>query len=446
MEFIIGTAALIAIVWASVLYRTGGLFLGLLALLLVGTVFGQPFYRLEVGPLPVTFDRIILAGLILAYLLEWRFGRIRFKRLNRADGAFLAFLATLVISTFLHDWTVLDSRPLSQLLFWFLAPSLVYWIARDLPFGPRELAWLRGTLVGLACYLALTGMAEVHGQWWAVFPRYISSPEGLFFGRARGPFLNPMACGFFMSVGFFIAIDRWFQATRNSRLGWTLAIGLIGLGIYYTLTRSVWMGAGLGSLLVVGVSLPRRLRVPVFGGTLILGLAVLVTQWDRLVSFKRDVNLSAAETAESVKFRPILARIAWNMFQDRPFFGHGYGQYGVAHQTYLSDKTTELPLEKARKYSQHNTFLALLTETGLIGMGLYLITLTLWTAEAWRLWRRRGWSPDGRLGLLFLAIMAGFFANAMFHDMSSTLMTNFLLFFMAGLTSGISRTGTPVDA
>ena len=105
------------------------------------------------------------------------------------------------------------------------------------------------------------------------------------------------------------------------------------------------------------------------------------------MAFKRDEGLSAREAAESVKLRPILARIAWNMFRDRPMLGCGFGQYKSEHVNYLADRSTDLPLEKGRSYVQHNVFLALLAETGLVGMGLFVLLLALWTRDAWRLWR-----------------------------------------------------------
>jgi O-antigen ligase len=228
-------------------------------------------------------------------------------------------------------------------------------------------------------------------------------------------------------------------------------LGVIGLelvGMYYTLTRSVWMGGALALLVVVGLTLPGAWRMPVIGTAVLAGVIGLATSWEHWVAFKRDKELSAAEMAESAKLRPILAVVAWNMFLDRPLFGCGFGQYPPESKSYLADRTTELPLEKVRKYVQHNTFLGLLTETGLVGLGLFVLVLVLWSRDAWLLWRTEQ-APlwERQCGLLFMALMAVYLPNAMLHNVSLIPMVNMLLFFVAGLTSGLAaRVAAPARA
>jgi O-antigen ligase len=198
------------------------------------------------------------------------------------------------------------------------------------------------------------------------------------------------------------------------------------------------MGAALALAIVVGLAIKRRTRVLLLGSGLLLATVLVASEWERFVSFKRDKNLSAQQTAESVMLRPILARVAWNMFLDRPLLGCGLAQYPTQCIYYLNDRTTELPLEKARIYIQHNVFLALLTETGLIGMGLFALLLWLWVRNAWALWQSRQaplWARQQ--GLLFLGLMATYLVNAMFHDVSRMPAVNMLLFFMAGVTAGV---------
>jgi hypothetical protein len=82
-------------------------------------------------------------------------------------------------------------------------------------------------------------------------------------------------------------------------------------------------------------------------------------------------------------------------------------------------------------------FLSLLAETGLLGAGLFVLLLLLWTRDAWLAWR----SPHSpkwvrSQAVLFLAVAANYAVNGMFHDMSVIPMANMLLFFVAGVTSG----------
>jgi O-antigen ligase len=165
----------------------------------------------------------------------------------------------------------------------------------------------------------------------------------------------------------------------------------------------------------------------------------VAVKWDSLMAFKRDKNLSAAETADSTTLRPILAYVAWQMFLDRPIMGCGLAHYEDEQRPYLHDRSTELVLSKARPYVQHNAVLSLLVETGMTGLAVFLLLIALWVREAWRLWRQTSapiWQRQG--GLVFLAMMAGYFPNSMFHDTTIIAMMNMLVFFWGGVVVNLA--------
>ena len=114
---------------------------------------------------------------------------------------------------------------------------------------------------------------------------------------------------------------------------------------------------------------------------------------------------------------------------------------------YLADRSTELPLQKARPYIQHNALLSLLTETGLVGCCLYIALLVLWCRDAWRLWRD-GDAPlwARQCGLLMLAVMGAWFPNAMFQDTTVIPMVHMVLFFVAGVAAGAKRSSPATAA
>jgi O-antigen ligase len=180
--------------------------------------------------------------------------------------------------------------------------------------------------------------------------------------------------------------------------------------------------------------LPRIYR-PWFAVAALLGSAALVTIfWDELVEFKRDEYATAQDTASSAELRPTLAEIAWRMFRDQPLVGCGLGHYVDKHVDYLAE------LEKGRNYVQHNAWLSLLAETGLIGLTLFALLTIAWLHSAWRLWRADNaplWMRQQ--GLLFIVVAANYVMNGMFHDMSIIPMVNMILFFFAGVTVNLER-------
>jgi len=438
VEVILAIAALAGVVWGLIFFARGGPLAACLAVLLAGCCFGHPFFHVPVRPIPLTLDRVLWVLLLAAYLVGLRQGWSEWRPPRRPDWILGAFAAVLLASTLLHDWRRDGNAPLAHLVFFYLMPLGVYWVARGCQFSRRNLAGLFIALTCFGVYLAVTAVAEAGGQWWAVFPKYIADPRHQeFFGRGRGPMLNPVAGGYYQTVGLLAAVLLWARAGRTGRAVLLGTMLVLGVGIFCTLTRSVWLGAALGAMIVLTLRVPRQWRAPLLGGVLLVGTLVAATQWERIMAFKRDRALTAQQAAESVKLRPILARVAWNMFLDRPLFGCGYGQYPAAHVDYLADRTTDLPLSKARPYVQHNVFLALLTETGLVGVGLYVALLGFWIHDGRRLWLTGTAAEGARAqGLLFLGMMGCYLANAMFQDMSLMPQANMLLFFLAGVTEG----------
>jgi hypothetical protein len=434
MECLVVIAVLIAGVWGAAIFLRGGLLTGALLVLLAGTCFGYPAWHTESAPL--TSDRILWVLLMLQFAICWRLGLTESHRVTRTEMILLAFVVVLAASVAMHDWSYNHSQPASQLVFYYLMPLGMYCVGWQTKITERGLRAMFAALTVFGVYLGLTAIAEKWELTALVFPSHISSKDFTeFLGRSRGPLLNPAANGLMLGLCLGAGLMAW---PRVSRLGKLLLIGfsaLLCMGIFCTLTRSAWMGGSLGLLLLVFLTLPRTYRPWLVAATL-LGAALLVaTQWEDIVEFKRDKNLSARETASSAALRPTLAAIAWQMFCDRPLVGCGLGHYSEEHVNYLSDRDSEVVLEQGRGYVQHNVWLSLLTETGLIGMTLFLLLIIAWLRSAWRLWQ----AADSPLwmrqqGLLFLVLAVNYLINGMFQDMTIIPMMHTILFFMAGVT------------
>lgn len=255
--------------------------------------------------------------------------------------------------------------------------------------------------------------------------------------------MNPAANGYFLAIGLCSLWMWWPRLARPGRLLLLAAMGLFVVGTYATLTRCVWLGSLAMLLIMAALTLPRSWRLPIVAGTLLCTVAVGVTQWERLIQFKRDEGRSERETAESARLRPILAVVAWRMFLQQPVFGCGLGHYREKFVEVLDDRSSELPLDMSRRYVQHNVFLGLLTETGLVGAGLFTMLLGCWLCDAWKLWRSAAPLWARQYGLLFLATSASYLSNAMFQDLAIIPMVNMMLFFLAGLTAGLRQTWLP---
>src|SRR5262249_40592804 len=105
---------------------------------------------------------------------------------------------------------------------------------------------------------------------------------------------------------------------------------------------------------------------------------------------------------------------------------------------YLSDRSTSLRLEALRPYVHHNSYLSLLTDTGLVGLGLFLTMFFLMGREAWRTCHAE--VPDWRKhqAALFLGGLRVYALQLMFHELSYTPIDNSLIFFLAGCAAAVA--------
>jgi O-antigen ligase len=439
MELLILLGAAVLAVWLTWFALRGSLIAGCLVYLLVASCFGYPFLHFDLGPTVVTLDRLVIVGLAAAYIVQRSLRRTDPKPLQTIDKLLLAFLAVLTISTLTHDWRVTpgcDAPPLWRLATGFVMPAMVYWIARQSWLIERRVTFVHGALACFGIYLALTGLAEVTHQWWLVFPSYIAdSTVGLHFGRARGPMVQAVSYGLFLGVTM---LAGYVWRSRWNRLGqtlWLLVIGVELAALACTYTRSVWIGTALAIIVALALTLRGLWRPVVLGGLISSALVISVIQLDSFANLQREG--SATEARTSADMRACFTYVSWQMFLDRPILGFGFGQFYREKLPYLSDHSTPLQLELIRDFIHHNTYLSLLTETGIVGLGLYLAILIAWARRGWRLTRGDNPAWVRAHGVLFLGALATYAVQMLFHEVSYTTIDNSLIFLLAGIAVGL---------
>jgi O-antigen ligase len=247
-----------------------------------------------------------------------------------------------------------------------------------------------------------------------------------------------------VSYGIYLAASLLCVWLWRERLPWKLQVivvlalaPLMAAAIFYTKTRSIWLGTGCAIFLVLALTLRGRTRLAVLGSLVAAALVVGVTKMETLKGLKREGTVS--DTRQSADMRKSFVYTSWKMFQDRPLFGFGFGQYARAKFPYLTDPSVDLKLEQIRKYVHHNTYLAVLTETGLAGFSLLVTLQCLWVRTAWRLIRSDRSSPWARRhGLLLLGVMTVVFWQMMGHEITFTPIDQSLVWLLAGVTINLS--------
>ena len=446
MELFLFFGLAIAIVWSLVAFKhrqsLDGQFhlfpiLGYLVIL-TGAVFSSEFFSIG-GPIPITIDRLLLGGMFALFCLMVLARQETIFVFNRVDISVLILTVIISVSTITHDFTFLGNMPASRLLFFNLMPLALYFVMRNSRFNDANLKLVALGLTGLGVYLAITAIFETRGLGGLVFPRYIMDPDSTeFLGRGRGPFLNPVSNGVFQVVGL-TSLWMWWPNAPNRRRAIILCLAvLLCAGIYSTFTRSVWLGLVVAAGLAVFLPANRRSKGGMVVAAALVGIMLFPVIGEKLLSFKRDKNVTVSEMENSARLRPLFVTVAARMVADRPLLGCGFGQYAREKYPYLQDPTSQQPLAMTKTYMQHNIFLAYVSETGIIGLAALLLMLAMFTRVAIQTWTDPTipfWRQQ--FGMLLLVFLSSHVVNGMFHDVSIIPMENMLMFFLAAIANNV---------
>ena len=282
--------------------------------------------------------------------------------------------------------------------------------------------FIAGGLVLAAAAEAMLGIVQ--------FLFRIGPPQFIILGRflrAYGTFSqpNPYAgyLGLVLPLAVSLSLHGLWTAWRNGRAPWatlwsragvvglTGLSGIIGLGLFASWSRGGWLGMAAGLAVVVGLRSRRAVVLSALMAFLVFSMVVLgvvgalppavlerfqgLEDW---TLFLRPVELrSIRVTGENFALVERMAHwwAAWAMWLDFPWTGVGVGNYPVAYETY------RMPGWKDPLGHAHNIFLNVMAESGLIGLGAYIL---LWgwvyVLALYRLPRTHGWARAIHLGAL----------------------------------------------
>ena len=219
MQTILILFGIAGLVWLMAMGRHLSVVTGGLLVVLIGVIFGHSFFNVDLGPFPVTIDRVLWAWLIIASIALVISGRSEPKPLNRTELLVIALALLLIASTLLHDWRYKDNLPLSRLLFFNLIPMGFYFVARHTEIKTKHLKVFYLVFAVFGVYLSVTAILEQRGMHALVFPQFIIDPQHWeFMGRARGPLLNPVSCGIYLILSMAAAAVLWTRADPLGRV------------------------------------------------------------------------------------------------------------------------------------------------------------------------------------------------------------------------------------
>jgi putative inorganic carbon (hco3(-)) transporter len=455
--FVLALVAIIALLLATLPLAWAALVL--IAAIFVTVVFVEPRWGLYILPFAVPFGSFgqvaagpatvgATEGILGLFLAAWLARGVarREVRLRRPPlmAAILIWYLAMLLST-VNSLSLTAS--LKELIKWGETFALYAIAAQEL----RR----RDILIVTATTLAAGTLAAAQGIVQSVLqigpPGFLFLLAGRVWMRAYGQFIqpNPYAgyLGLVLPLAYCIVavgiraqewtlaratgrqLARWLSATTLRAMALTAA-AIMAVALFLTLSRGGWIGATVAAV-VAGMLLSRRvallsvlLLIMVVTG-LALGAAQLLPEAlaNRATDFVPYINIFQVDV-RGVQLTPanfaVIERLAhWQaaleMWADRPLLGYGIGNYAAAYPAYAISPWYD-PLGHA-----HNLFLNTVAETGILGLGGYLLFWVSALAMAVRaVWRNTGlWRglAVGVVGAMVHLHAHNFFDNLYVHGM-----------------------------
>jgi O-antigen ligase len=369
---------------------------------------------------------LLLAGLLIGFGIGWTPASAP----GKLEFAMLAVMAWAIVSGAITGtiFGQAGADSIRVLLSGFIIPVLILYLARSTVQSPATLRTACSVLTVLLGYLIVTAFAEHFQIRWLVFPQYILDPTiGHHADKARGPVLNGAENGGIIAILVMVALHRIRHKFALSGR-WLATLALLATAIpalWFTQERGPWV-AFAGGLLIMLIYEPRRGVASVLG--VIAAVAIPIIMWLHIEVIPRR--------QATVDFRMGLYRESLAKFKEHPITGWGTGTFtNVKHLFDPGYRSTSLSEDV-----QHDTIVAIATDTGAIGALFYISFLVGLYRSLVKL-RRSARSAEGRdFAVTCLAVLTTFVINGTFADARFWMPQNAIVFFLAGLALGIRRT------
>lgn len=379
-------------------------------------------------PLPLPLDRVAFLVALLVLFARGTAAASDRRIVFRPIHFLLLAIAVYVLLNGLNAGTIEHSYGFYSWLDRLGAIPFLMFTLGPIIFGNhRQRHVLLVTMVVLGAYLGFTALAEGAKVTALVFPRYIENQAlGITQGRARGPFLasDAMGLALFDCAALAIVAAVTWTSRRARWVAWAVAaVDLVG--IFFTLTRSIWLGAIVALLVTMGAHPRLRRRLPhvaaagvVVVVVFLVGVPGLITHVDHRLTY-----------ANSVYDRYNTYTAAIRAMEAHPIFGIGWQTFETVGQQYFRQSGT-YPLT-GLGLEVHDVFLSHLAEIGIPAACLWLLALLTSVGRA-ALQRGPRELEPWRYALLAMFIV--FVSVATFSPLSYAL-PNLMIWMMAGIVA-----------
>lgn len=285
------------------------------------------------------------------------------------------YLVFGVLSIFLQN-----SMPQATLYHFYdrvFSPMCLYIIIRLTNPGEKEWKWLLPALFFIVVSQSTIGIIS-----W-VAPSLLPSKWLNYLGeRTTGSLVNPSIYTTALIFAGLILLHGALQMKRGwLQQGYEFAFVFCFFGILISLSRASWIA---GIVVILGLAYLYKKFMLKFSLVLVVlsllfGGIILPIYIDRI-----KTRLYSEEAAGSALDRLPVALASIRMFQEKPFFGWGYGNFDL-YDRQFAGRVLDFANDN-KDHASHNWFLSMLAEQGMVGVGLFFGPFIYWLAMSLKYW------------------------------------------------------------
>ncbi|MGI4790072.1 MAG: hypothetical protein ACRYFS_14620 [Janthinobacterium lividum] len=248
----------------------------------------------------------------------------------------LLYFAVCLFSSSVHWLGATALLSLVQMFLYFVVAVTIFCVFVT---DPKQYWVAFHVLIGVGVFLAIAGMAT--GYW--------------FIGLNKNGLASSLACC------FLVAVELILSAETTRRRYWLLAaLGVIGMGLLFSLSRGAWLGTLSGVFLIFAL----RGRLGLLLKIIICLLPLIAVFWFTLPASSRNYATGFGQDHYNIKMRYASIDIAQSYFNQSPVYGMGVGL--------------------RKNYDATNLLLMTLAETGVLGALALLLIHAAFFQMIWR--------------------------------------------------------------
>ncbi len=329
----------------------------------------QVYWMIHRALPPATVGVVVLSTLVGLNPRKW-------PRLGWPEAAMAGYL---VVS--LYSILTLNFDPLATTYHLYdrvFSPMCLYLVVRLSGAGARDLQLLMPVVFFLGVSQSVIGIVS----WLA--PGVLPSTWREMVGqRTTGSLTNPATYTTALVFASFLLLQT--ALSRKPGLVRTLylaAFVLTSFCVFLSFSRGSWLGGALAALGLIYLypKFMARLGLVVVV-VMLIGGGFLLTHFDWAMDWAGQ-RLYSEQSEESALSRLPIFLAAYRMFEAKPLWGWGYGNFDF-YDRQFQGRVADL-VNAAKDHASHNSYLTLLAEQGIIGFSLFLAPVLWWLGLTFR--------------------------------------------------------------